>query len=94
MVKGTHNNENMCVAIANEIVNYSFIQASHNVCFTDYNFENLNIISFVVCLCAISIHKHIVCLMCYLHQKYFFYRFDKIFHKTNKFTIILFYFGV
>ena len=53
--KGAQNNENTYVAIANEIVNCSFIQASLKVCFTNYNFEILNISSFVVCLCAISI---------------------------------------
>ena len=54
--KSTHNNENICIVIANEIVNSSFIQAAHKVCFTNYNFKILNISTFVVCLCAISIH--------------------------------------
>jgi len=37
--RGTHNNEEISIAIANEIVYYSSIQAFHRVCFTNYNFE-------------------------------------------------------
>ena len=73
--KGTHNNEKICVAIANEIVNCSFIQASHKVCFTNYNFEIPIISSFVVCA------------MCYLHQKYFLLEVIRYFTKQTEFRV-------
>jgi hypothetical protein len=45
--RDTYNNEEIYIAIANEIVNCSSIQAFHRVCFTNYKFEILIIYSFV-----------------------------------------------
>jgi hypothetical protein len=53
--RGTHNNEEIYIAIANEIVNCSSIQAFHRVCFTNYNLEILIIYSFVL-----------TCSLCYV----------------------------
>ena len=42
--RGTYKNEKLYISIANGIVNCSFIQVFHKVCFTNYNF----IFSFVL----------------------------------------------
>ena len=76
--RGTHNNEEIYIAIANEIVNCSSIQAFHMVCFTNYNFEILIIYSFVL-TCSF-----VLCDMCYIYHKYFRLEVTRYFTNCQK----------
>ena len=72
--RDTHNNK-IYIAIANEIVNCSSIQAFYKVCFTNYNFEVI-FISLFVLICSLF---YVLSLFKNNSSK-----IDKILHETNK----------